>query len=291
VEGRYFLGGQLREGNVHTAEGGLDFALPILSWLRGRVPRVWLRADAGFPAPEFLDRLDAEDVPYVCRLRSNTALQRLAEPFLRRPAGRPPAEGRTWVHELRYRACSWTRPRRVVLVVLERCDEQQHLFLDHFFLLTSATPDEESGDALLQRYRARGSAESDFGAFKNTFALPLSSTPRPKRHYRGTRVTHTYHLPDTFAANDARLRLALLASNVMAAAADLLSTDDEPRMSRERLRITLLKSAARLRFGSRHLTFIIDRSRAPLWQRFLRRLRGLPLPRGSPSTPALPTPA
>ncbi len=30
VDGRYFLGAQLRPGNVHTAHGGLDFVLPIL---------------------------------------------------------------------------------------------------------------------------------------------------------------------------------------------------------------------------------------------------------------------
>jgi len=293
VDGRYFLGGRLREGNVHTAEGGLDFVLPILGWLRGLVPRVWLRADAGFPAPEFLDRLDAEEVSYVFRLRSNATLERMARPFLRRPPGRPPVEGRTWFHEISYRAGSWSRARRVVLVVLERPGEQGHLFLDHFFLLTSATPTEERASRLLDRYRQRGAAESDFGAFKSTLALTLSSSPRPKSHYRARPVQDpdAYEAPDTFAANDARLRFALLASNVLAAGADLLSQAEKPRISRERLRTLLLKTATRVRFGERRLTFIIDRSRAPLWQRFLRRLRTLPLPRGSPASQALPTPA
>src|SRR5690606_35016331 len=54
IDGRYFLGGQLRAGNAHTAAGSLDFVLPILHWLRTFIPRVWLRADAGFPAPAFL---------------------------------------------------------------------------------------------------------------------------------------------------------------------------------------------------------------------------------------------
>jgi hypothetical protein len=291
VDGRYFLGGELREGNAHTAEGGLDFVLPILAWLQGLVPRVWLRADAGFPAPAFLDRLEAEGVPYVCRLRSNRTLGRMARPFLRRPPGRPPAEGRTWFHELTYQARSWSRPRRVVLVVLERSDAQQHLFLDHFFLLTSATPDEESAEDLLQRYRGRGAAEGDFGAFKSTLSLTLSSSPRPKRHYQGRPVATPYAALDSFAANDARLRLALLASNVLAAGADLLSPGHDVRMSRERLRALLLKTATRIRLGGHRLTFIIDRSRAPLWQRFLLRLRALPLPRGSPRRPALPPPA
>ena len=203
-----------------------------------------LRADAGFPAPSFLDALEHEDFPYVCRLRTNPALERLAAPFLTRLPGRPPAEGRTWFHELSYRAATWSRARRVVLVVLvvlERPDEQQHLFLDHFFLLTSAPSHEESPEALLDRYRQRGTAESDFGAFKATLHATLSSAPRPKAHYRERPVSGAYHEPDTFAANQAKLLLALLAANILAAGADLLSRDDKVRMSRERFRAALLE--------------------------------------------------
>lgn len=292
VEGRYFLGARLRPGNVHTADGGLDFVLPLLRWLRTLVARVWLRADAGFPAPEFLDTLETEGIPYICRLRSNATLERMAEPSLRRPPGRPPAEGRTWFHELSYRAGTWSRARRVVLVVLERPDDQQHLFLDHFFLLTSATADEESAPRLLERYRQRGTAESDLGAFKSTIAPTLSSSPRPKSHYRERPVQNPSDTkPDTFAANDAKLLLGLLAANILSAGADLLSRDQAVRMSRDRFRTRLLKTAARVVFGSRYVTVAIAAARAPLWQRFRARLRSTPLARGSPRLQALPTPA
>ncbi|MDP2958742.1 MAG: transposase, partial [Longimicrobiales bacterium] len=285
------LGGQLRAGNVHTADGGLDFVLPILRWLKTFIPRVWLRADAGFPAPGFLNTLEHEDVPYVCRLRSNAALDRLAAPFLTRPPGRPPAEGRTWYHELSYRAGSWNRARRVVLVALERPDEQQHLFLDHFFLLTSASPHHESPEALLDRYRQRGTAESDFGAFKTTLAATLSSAPRPKAHYRDLPVSGAYHEPDTFAANQAKLLLALLAANILAAGADLLSRDNKVRMSRERFRLLLPKTAARVLLSGRRVTVVIEATRAHLWQRFRAALLELPPARGSPLLQTLPIPA
>jgi hypothetical protein len=49
---------------------------------------------------------------YVARLKGNAVLARLAAPFLNRPPGRPPAEGRLWTYELRYRAGSWSRERR-----------------------------------------------------------------------------------------------------------------------------------------------------------------------------------
>jgi len=296
LDGRYFLGGRLREGNVHTADGGLDFVLPILRWLRKRIPRVWLRADAGFPAPDFLERLEAEEIPYVCRLRSNSVLEREAAPLVRRPPGRPPAGGRTWFHELRYQAGSWDQERRVVLVVLERPDDQQHLFLDHFFLLTSASPDEESAPDLLQRYRQRGTAESDFGAFKSTLAPTLSSSPRPKSHYRGRPVdspSPPSPESDTFAANDAKLLLALLAANILAGGADLLSHDQSNpsrRWSRERFRLFVLKAAARVLLSGRSVTVVVQAARASLWQRFRTRLLELHPARGSPSLQALPTP-
>lgn len=289
VEGRYFLGGQLRAGNVHTADGGLDFVLPLLEWLRSFVPRVWLRADAGFPAPQFLTTLEEKGIPYVCRLRSNSALERLAAPLLKRPPGRPPAEGRVWLHELSYRARKWKSPRRVVLVVLEHPDAQQHLFLDYFFLLTGASVQEESAEALLDRYRQRGCAESDFGAFKSTLAPTLSSSPRPKSHYGGRPVDQPYEEPDTFAANQAKLLLALLTANVLAIGADLLSRDEKVRMSRERFRTLVLKSAARVLLGGRRITVVIQASCAPLWQRFRNRLLELPPARGSPHHQALPT--
>lgn len=291
IDERFFLGARLRPGNAHTADGGLDFVLPIVRWLRTLIPRVWLRADAGFPAPRFLDTLEAEDVPYVCRLRSNQTLERLAAPHLRRPRGRPPAEGRTWLHELSYQAKSWSRPRRVVLVVVEHPDEQQHLFLDHFFLLTSAPAAEESPEALLERYRRRGSAEADFGDCNTALAPTLSSAPRPKSHYRNRPVRERYDEPDSFAANEAQLLLSYLTANLMAAGAELLHHKGQARMSRERFRTFLLKSAARVLLGGRRVTVVIEAARAHLWLRFHERLSALPLPRGSPTPQTLPAPA
>jgi len=287
VEGRWFLGARLRPGNAHTADGGLDFVLPILEWLRSVQKRVWLRADAGFPECKFLERLETEAVPYVCRLRSNAVLERLAEPFLHRPPGRPPAEGRTWLHELSYQAGRWNKARRVVLVVVERPDEQQHLFLDSFFLLTSATAEEESAEALLARYRKRGSAEADFGDCNTALSPALSSAPRPKNHYAGRVLRSSVKVHDAFAANEAELLLTLLAANLMAAGAQLLHVEGQARLSRERFRALLLKTAGRVILGGHGVTVVIPSSRANLWTRFWKQL-GTVLPRGSPGPLALP---
>jgi hypothetical protein len=287
VAGRWFLGARLRAGNAHTADGGLDFVLPIIRWLRSFVKRVWLRIDAGFPEAKFLEALEEEGVPYVCRLRSNAVLNRLAEPFLHRPPGRPPAEGRTWLHELSYKAGRWNKERRLVLVVVERPDEQQHLFLDYFFLLTSATRAEESAEDLLARYRQRGSAEADFGDCNTALSPALSSASRPKSHYAGRVLREPVEFHDAFAANEAELLLTLLAANLMAAGAQLLHVDGQARMSRERFRAFLLKTPGRVIVGGRSVTVVIPSASAELWNRFWRRLRAQ-LPRGSPGLKALP---
>ena len=138
---------KLRPGNVHTAQGALEFVDELIDQVQGRyAKRVSLRIDAGFPEETFLSSLEQRDVAYVARIRKNAVLERMAEPHVRRPPGRPPKEPRTWVHELRYRAGSWSRQRRVVLVVQERPGE---LFLHTFFLLTSFSPQQMPADNLL----------------------------------------------------------------------------------------------------------------------------------------------
>ena len=174
--------------------------------------------------------------------------------------------------------------------MLERPDEQQHLFLDHFFLLTSASPHEERASDLLARYRRRGTAEGDFGAFKSTVGPTLSSSPRPKSHYRGRPSDAAPDDPDTFAANDAKLLLAF-SRRISWPPAPICSaattTSAEPRT----VPAFLLKTAARVLLGSGYVTVVIAAARAPLWQRFRSALQALPPARGSPAPQALPVPA
>jgi hypothetical protein len=290
-----FLAAELREGNAHTADGALAFVVPAVLWAKTQAERVWLRMDAGFPENELLSTLEDEGVRYVARLRGNARLEKLAAPYLRRPAGRPPAEGRVWTHELRYAAARWDRARRVVLVLLERpdaqADAQGELFLDHFFLLTNVSAEEVDALALLERYRQRGEAERDFGDWKSSLALSLSSAPRPKTHYRGRAVTTPEPDTDSFGANEARLLLSLLAANLLRAGAELVSADEHQVLTRQRFRQLVLKAAGRVLVSGRRLTLVIEAARAKLWQRFWRELERRHPARGSPADLALPTPA
>ena len=76
-----------------------------------------VRIDAGVPSAALLVGLDARGIDYVSRLRANPVLDRLAEPCMKRPPRRRPAEPRTWLYELSYQADSWDKLCRVILVV------------------------------------------------------------------------------------------------------------------------------------------------------------------------------
>lgn len=288
-----YLGAKLRPGNVHTADGGLAFVLPILRRARTWAQAVWLRIDAGFPEPKLLEALEEEEFLYVARLKTNAVLERLAAPYLALPRDSASGEERVWTHELQYQAGSWTHPRRVVLVIVERAREQGELFVDHFFLLSNASV-AITGEALLERYRKRGAAEKDFGDWNQALGGSLSSAPRPKTHYRGRQIDAPYDEPDSFAANEARLLLELIAANLLHAGAELLVRDEVRqggRMSRERFRQRVLKVTGRALLGSRTIRFVIDAARAALWSRFMRMLNQHYPARGSPRLRALPVPA
>ena len=288
-----YLGAKLRPGNVHTADGGLAFVLPILRRALEWAQQVWLRIDAGFPEPKLLEALEEEGFLYVARLKTNAVLERLAAPYLARPRDSASGEERVWTHELTYQAGSWTHARRVVLVIVERARDQGELFVDHFFLLSNASV-AITGAALLERYRKRGAAEKDFGDWNQALGGSLSSAPRPKTHYRGREVEAPYEEPDSFAANEARLLLELIAANLLHAGAVLLAQDEareSGRMSRERFRQLVLKVTGRALPGSRTIRFVIDAARAGLWSRFMRSLNQRYPARGSPALRALPVPA
>jgi hypothetical protein len=288
-----YLGAKLRPGNVHTADGGLAFVLPILRRALEWAQRVWLRIDAGFPEPKLLEALEEEGFLYVARLKTNAVLERLAAPYLALPREAASGEERVWTHELTYQAGSWTHARRVVLVIVERAREQGELFVDHFFLLNNASV-AITGEALLKRYRKRGAAEKDFGDWNQAVGGSLSSAPRPKTHYRGREVDAPYDEPDSFAANEARLLLELIAANLLHAGAELLDWDEAleaGRMSRERFRQLVLKVTGRALLGGHRIRFVIDAARAALWRRFMRMLNQRYPARGSPAARALPVPA
>jgi hypothetical protein len=107
----------LRPGNVHSADGWEGVLKPVVARYRGKVSRIYFRADAGFANPEVYEYLEAKRIKYAIRLPANRILQVRIGYLLTRPAGRPPNEVRRSYANFTYQAGSWAKPRRVVAKV------------------------------------------------------------------------------------------------------------------------------------------------------------------------------
>jgi Transposase DDE domain group 1 len=104
----------LRPGNVHSADGWQSVLSPVVERYKGKVSRIYFRADAGFANPDVYDFLEAERIKYAIRLPANRILQERIGHLLTRPVGRAPNEVRRSYANFTYQAGSWTKPRRVV---------------------------------------------------------------------------------------------------------------------------------------------------------------------------------
>jgi Transposase DDE domain group 1 len=107
----------LRPGNVHSADGWESVLRPVIERYKGKVSRIYFRADDAFANPEVYEFLEAERIKYAIRLPANRVLQERIGYLLTRPIGRPPSEVRRSYANFTYQAASWTKPRRVVAKV------------------------------------------------------------------------------------------------------------------------------------------------------------------------------
>jgi hypothetical protein len=253
----------LREGNVHTANDSLDFILAILDKMKEACLSAFLRIDAGFPEDKLLSAVEGRGARYVARIKNNAVLNRMAEPFNKRPAGRPPKELRIWFYEMTYKAEEWSRARRVVLVVQEKPGE---LYLHHFWLLTNCSRKRKPGAVLLEMYRERGTAEGHQGEFKDVLAPALSSSPRWKMTYRGQPPSRRTRPVDSFAQNEATLLMNALAYNLAHAGRVMLEKATGQGWSLRRFRERALLVAARITTHGNRITMVITGIARKVWQ-------------------------
>jgi Transposase DDE domain group 1 len=107
----------LRPGNVHSADGWQNVLTPVVERYKGKVSRIYFRADAGFANPELYEFLEGERIKYAIRLPANSVLQERIGYLLNRPVGHPPNHVRRSHASFHYQAGSWTKARRVVAKV------------------------------------------------------------------------------------------------------------------------------------------------------------------------------
>ncbi len=263
--GEGFLHARLRDGNAAPAEGARLFLDDVVDKAGEMAQTVALRLDAGFAGAEILNQLNEKGVRFTVRLPNNPALERLAAPFLIRPAGRPPKGGYEFAVELAgYQNPKWDKPYRVVLVVVDKPgkDGALSLFPHHFFIVTNWPKERLPAWELVEHYRQRGTFEDRLGE-RNALGVNLSQ--------------------DNFIKNEVTLLLSMLAFNLLEALRGEMESAADPReippatsegsgFDMTRLRNLVLKVGGVLSRGGRRLLFDIADGVAPLWQAVLTRL-------------------
>ena len=260
--GSGFVWAVLRPGNVHTSQGAVAFMDKVIECTRPLAQVLDFRLDAGLTSGEVLDHLTDRKIRFVGRLKSNAALERLAQPHLKRPVGRPPKEGYLRLVELgRYQANTWRHSQRVILVIIDRPNPvtgQLNLLPEYFFLVTSHPPATHSAEQLLEHYRQRGTFEDRLGEFVAAIGPHLSSSD----------ALH----------NEATLLLRLLAFNL----ASLLRIELEDRSrgcwDLRRFQNYVLKAGGRVITSGRRLVLYVARAVVPFWKLVVRRIAAWKLP-------------
>jgi hypothetical protein len=255
--GEGFIHAILRRGNAAGAEGMARFTREAIRKGRALATHLDARIDAGLVEGQVLDVLDDEAVSFVGRIKNNARLDALAQPYLSRDPGRPTKEGDEFAVELGvYRAESWSRAYRVVLVVIDLPDRKtglRDLFPHSFFLVTNWRPEQKGSWALLEHYRRRGTFEDRLGEFNAAIGNGLSA--------------------GSFAANEASLLLKLLAYNLAGMLRGELEDASGTGWDLKRVQQTVLKAGARVVEHGRRVIVDMARAAGVLWGRLLERVQ------------------
>lgn len=220
----------LRPGNVHSADGWKDVLDPVVARYRGKVARIYFRADAGFANPDVYEYLEAEGIKYAIRLPANRVLQDRIGYLLTRPVGRPPNHVRRYYANFHYRAASWSKPRRVVAKVEWHPGE---LYPRVGFIVTNMARRAENVVAF---YNKRGTCEQWIKEGKGAI--------------KWTRLSCR-----SFAANAVRLQLHALAYNLGNFMRTLATPEPISDWSMTTLREKLIKIGAKVVSHARYVAF------------------------------------
>lgn len=234
-----FLKAQLRPGNVYTSNGVVDFIEPVIKHYNETFPETipFLRGDSGFAVPALYELCEKESVYYVIRLKANANLQRLANELHPTTAPSDVTKTECYYEEAEYRAQSWDAPRKVIIQSVRPAGE---LFFTHAFFVTNLG-DTFSPQAIVQSYQKRGTMENYIKEAKNGFNLDRMSS-------------------HSFATNEVRMMLSLLAYNLTNWLRTLCFPDGQKNMQIQTIRTKVIKVASKLVKSGRSLYFKLSSS-------------------------------
>ena len=165
------LNAQLQAGNTHSAGDAVHFLLETLAMYPGR--KRLARLDRGFDSHDVMESLEVSGCRYVLKLRLTQPLLAALATLSRRRWKRVPEEAGTEVAELRYRAGSWTRERRVVVRRRRLEDSAQEDFwgLEGYEFAAYVTTLRWAPVDIVRFYDHRGTAENYIKESKAGFAI------------------------------------------------------------------------------------------------------------------------
>jgi hypothetical protein len=188
----------------------------------------WLRADAAFAKPEIYVYNESQWVTYFIRLALNEILKRRIHDHLTRPQGRFRRSGiKVRFVGLTYQAASWSKPRRVASNIKWYRDE---LFPRVGFLVTNSRL---SAKEVVRIYNGRGNVENRIKESKNTLRWDKTSCHK-------------------FNANQARLKMGLLAYKLLQLQRQFYVKGEEVQRSVDLMVRRLIKVASRITYHGRY---------------------------------------
>jgi len=245
----------LRRGNVHSADAWEAVLKPVIARYQATATSIAFRGDAAFAQPSMYEYLESEGIEYAIRLPANQILQAEIAHMLKRPAGRPAHYVQRFYKSFRYRAASWSRPRRVVAKV-----EWHHgeLFPRVGFIVTNLRL---TSTNVVQFYNRRGTCEQWIKEGKNAI--------------KWTRLSCR-----SFDANAVRLQLHELAYNLGNFLRTLAMPEAIETWSLTSLREKLIKIGAKVIRHGRYVAFQMAEVAIPraLFAEIMQRIAGLRSP-------------
>ena len=167
----------LRDGHAAAKQGCLGILKRLLPRLRRAFPKakIRIRLDAGFTGPELYEFFEAQRMEYVVCLSKNDTLMRHAEPLLEpiRQAVAANVEHTPAYGEVRYKAKSWNRARRVIIKADVTCHPGREPKDNPRFIITNIRGWPQRIYA--QIYCARGDVENRIKELKDGLQIDRTS--------------------------------------------------------------------------------------------------------------------
>ena len=168
---------ELRSGNVYTSRQSVRFVGPLFKKYSKKFKNIplYFRADSGFAMPGLYNISEEHDIFYTIRLKANSKLYDLAQPFTEKLAKKfkdNQYKKHVIYGEFEYQAQSWNKKRRVIVKIKK---PKGKLTYEYTFIVTNIN--NWSPKKVFKFYCQRGTMENFIKEGKNGFAFgKMSST-------------------------------------------------------------------------------------------------------------------